>query len=193
MWHRVEARIVGSGDSPAGGGGPQGAEVGGCGKMGIICIDTCMSVPIFAVLNFSWILRIFIAPSHPHAEVTKLLCPHHEGAGAPHPIRARGAKYIAFKAAGRPYIGSMVLFETHSWRFSTSENKNRFFDLIIFSRCNFNVTMSIVTSMIYPLQLKVGDTGCYCFACVCLQHVLSYKNQWIMVHHHGYMTIKLKS
>ncbi len=49
MWHRVEARIVGSGevgvkdqatnpraqppdnwsDSPAGGGGPQGAEVGG--------------------------------------------------------------------------------------------------------------------------------------------------------------------
>jgi hypothetical protein len=24
----------------------------------------------------------FIAPSHPHAEVTKLLCPHHEGAGA---------------------------------------------------------------------------------------------------------------
>jgi hypothetical protein len=24
--------------------------------------------------------HIFIAPSHPHAEVTKLLCPHHEGA-----------------------------------------------------------------------------------------------------------------
>ncbi len=23
----------------------------------------------------------FIAPSHPHAEVTKLLCPHHEGTG----------------------------------------------------------------------------------------------------------------
>ncbi len=26
-------------------------------------------------------LLIFIAPSHPHAVVTKLLCPHHEGAG----------------------------------------------------------------------------------------------------------------
>ncbi len=26
----------------------------------------------------------------PHAEVTKLLCPHHEGACAPHPIRAGG-------------------------------------------------------------------------------------------------------
>ncbi len=32
----------------------------------------------------------FIATSHPHTEVTKLLCPHHEGAGAPHPIRAGG-------------------------------------------------------------------------------------------------------
>jgi hypothetical protein len=27
-------------------------------------------------------LKIFIAPSHPHAEVTMLLCPHHEGACA---------------------------------------------------------------------------------------------------------------
>ncbi len=26
----------------------------------------------------------------PHAEVTKLLCPHHEGAGSPHPIRVEG-------------------------------------------------------------------------------------------------------
>ncbi len=26
----------------------------------------------------------------PHAEVTKLLCPHHEGAGSPHPIRVGG-------------------------------------------------------------------------------------------------------
>ncbi len=26
----------------------------------------------------------------PHAEVTKLLCPHHEGAGFPHPIRVGG-------------------------------------------------------------------------------------------------------
>ena len=34
--------------------------------------------------------QFFIAPSHPHTEVTKLLCPHHEGAGAPHPIRAGG-------------------------------------------------------------------------------------------------------
>ncbi len=35
-------------------------------------------------------LNTFIAPSHPLAEVTKLLCPHHEGASAPHPIRAGG-------------------------------------------------------------------------------------------------------
>ncbi len=28
-----------------------------------------------------WETYNFIAPSHPHAEVTKLLCPHHEGAG----------------------------------------------------------------------------------------------------------------
>jgi hypothetical protein len=27
----------------------------------------------------------------PHAEVTKLLCPHHEGAGSAHPIRVGGA------------------------------------------------------------------------------------------------------
>ncbi len=27
-------------------------------------------------------ISLFIAPSHPYAEVTKLLCPHHEGAGA---------------------------------------------------------------------------------------------------------------
>ncbi len=33
---------------------------------------------------------IFVAPSHPHAEATKLLCPHHKGAGSPHPIRVRG-------------------------------------------------------------------------------------------------------
>jgi hypothetical protein len=26
----------------------------------------------------------------PPAEVTKLLCPHHEGAGSPHPIRVGG-------------------------------------------------------------------------------------------------------
>ncbi len=25
-----------------------------------------------------------------HAEMTKLLCPHHEGAGSPHPIRVGG-------------------------------------------------------------------------------------------------------
>ncbi len=30
--------------------------------------------------------QIFIAPSHPHAEATKLLCPHHKGAGSPAPI-----------------------------------------------------------------------------------------------------------
>ncbi len=35
-------------------------------------------------------LHYFIAPSHPHAESTKLFCPHHEGAGAPYPIRAGG-------------------------------------------------------------------------------------------------------
>jgi hypothetical protein len=28
-------------------------------------------------------LQYFIAPSHPHAEATKLLCPHHKGAGSP--------------------------------------------------------------------------------------------------------------
>ncbi len=33
--------------------------------------------------------HIFIAPSHPQAEATKLLCPHHKGAGSPHPIRVR--------------------------------------------------------------------------------------------------------
>jgi hypothetical protein len=33
----------------------------------------------------------FIAPSHPHAEMTKLLCPHHEGAGAIEKERPHGA------------------------------------------------------------------------------------------------------
>ncbi len=28
--------------------------------------------------------------ARPHTEMTKLLSPHHEGAGAPHPIRAGG-------------------------------------------------------------------------------------------------------
>jgi hypothetical protein len=27
----------------------------------------------------------------PHVEVTKLFCPHHKGAGSPHPIRGGGA------------------------------------------------------------------------------------------------------
>jgi hypothetical protein len=31
-----------------------------------------------------------MAPSHPRAEATKLLCPHHKGAGSPHSIRVRG-------------------------------------------------------------------------------------------------------
>jgi hypothetical protein len=48
-----------------------------------VCITAQGKDPIDDVINF-------IAPSHPHAEVTKLLCPHHEGAGAPHPIRAGG-------------------------------------------------------------------------------------------------------
>jgi hypothetical protein len=34
---------------------------------------------------------IFYCTQPPHVEVTKLLCPHHEGAGAPYPIRAGGA------------------------------------------------------------------------------------------------------
>ena len=35
-------------------------------------------------------LRIFHCTQPPLAEVTKLLCPHHEGAGAPHPFRVGG-------------------------------------------------------------------------------------------------------
>ena len=38
-------------------------------------------------LRESLLYHIFIAPSHSHVEVTKLSCPHHEGAGYPHPIR----------------------------------------------------------------------------------------------------------
>ena len=34
--------------------------------------------------------HIFYCTQPPHAEVTKLLCPHHEGAGSPHPIRMGG-------------------------------------------------------------------------------------------------------
>jgi hypothetical protein len=34
--------------------------------------------------------ELFIVPSHPNAEATKLLCPHQKGAGSPHPIRERG-------------------------------------------------------------------------------------------------------
>ena len=36
------------------------------------------------------ILCIFHCTQPPLAEVTKLLCPHHEGAGAPHPFRVGG-------------------------------------------------------------------------------------------------------
>ena len=33
---------------------------------------------------------MFYCTQPPHAEVTKLLCRHHEGAGSPHPIRMEG-------------------------------------------------------------------------------------------------------
>ncbi len=36
-----------------------------------------------------WVF-ILIVPSLPHAEVTRLLCPHHKGTGSSHPIRFRG-------------------------------------------------------------------------------------------------------
>ena len=32
----------------------------------------------------------FYCTQPPHMEMTKLLCPHHEGAGSPHPIRVGG-------------------------------------------------------------------------------------------------------
>ena len=35
-------------------------------------------------------IHIFHCTQPPLAEVTKLLCPHHEGAGAPHPFRVGG-------------------------------------------------------------------------------------------------------
>jgi hypothetical protein len=41
-------------------------------------------------LRFKENRKLFIAPSHPYAEATKLLCPHHKGAGSPHPIRVGG-------------------------------------------------------------------------------------------------------
>ncbi len=35
--------------------------------------------------------RRFYCTQPPHPEVTKLVCPHHEGAGSPHPIRVEGS------------------------------------------------------------------------------------------------------
>ena len=32
----------------------------------------------------------FYCTQPPHAKVTKLLCPHHEDAGSPHPVRVGG-------------------------------------------------------------------------------------------------------
>ncbi len=40
--------------------------------------------------SLTYIYDIFYCTQQPHAEVTKLLCPHHEGAGSPHPVRVRG-------------------------------------------------------------------------------------------------------
>ncbi len=37
-----------------------------------------------------YIMIIFHCTQPPHAAMTKLLCPHHEGAGSPHPIRVGG-------------------------------------------------------------------------------------------------------
>ncbi len=34
--------------------------------------------------------RVIYCTQPPHAEVTKLLCPHHEDAGSPHPVRVGG-------------------------------------------------------------------------------------------------------
>jgi hypothetical protein len=52
--------------------GPPGAEQGSAGGGG--SPRESESVRVLTCCHF-------IAPSHPHTEVTKLLCPHHEGAG----------------------------------------------------------------------------------------------------------------
>ncbi len=39
---------------------------------------------------FRYMLKRIYCTQPPHAELTKLLCPHYEGAGSPHPVRAGG-------------------------------------------------------------------------------------------------------
>jgi hypothetical protein len=49
----------------------------------IFWLDAVCKVVLLVLEQASCLFQyIFIAPSHPHAEVTKLLCPHFEGAGA---------------------------------------------------------------------------------------------------------------
>ena len=42
------------------------------------------------MLQSFYLLLLIYCTQPPHEEVTKLLCPHHEGAGSPHPIRMKG-------------------------------------------------------------------------------------------------------
>ncbi len=51
---------------------------------------------IFIIIIVSYIY----CTQPPHAEVTKLVCPNHEGAGAPHPIRAGGYQMALVDTTG---------------------------------------------------------------------------------------------
>jgi hypothetical protein len=70
-------------------------------------IKTCVhAVDLCVVLGWLWLVEPvligkcfcyrfknkldFYCTQPPHTEMTKLLCPHHEGAGSPHPIRVGG-------------------------------------------------------------------------------------------------------
>ena len=54
---------------------------------------------IMRLLNYQLYLNIIYCTQPPHAEVTKLLCPHHEGAGSPHPING-GAWFMVSDSVG---------------------------------------------------------------------------------------------
>jgi hypothetical protein len=53
--------------------------------------NECIHYYVLRVIRLSFSMVIdFYCTQPPHTEMTKLLCPHHEGAGSPHPIRVGG-------------------------------------------------------------------------------------------------------